>query len=87
MYEVVLYPAAQERYAKADRALARKIARCLAQLEQNPRVHPNIKPLKDNFSGYDRYRAGDYRIIYSIDNQAKLVLVEAIEHRSKAYGS
>lgn len=37
MYEVLLHPDAQNVYANADKALAKKIARCLQQLEQNPR--------------------------------------------------
>lgn len=39
-------------HLKADRALAKKIARCLEQLEQNPRSPPNIKALKGDYTGY-----------------------------------
>lgn len=87
MYEVILYPDAQEFYATADKALAKKIARCLEQLEQNPQAHPNIKPLKGNYSGYYRYRIGDYRVIYSIDDEDMQVLVDTIAHRSQVYDS
>ena len=55
MYEVVLHPDAQKVYVNADQALAKKIARCLQQLEQNPRSHPNIKALRGEYSGYYRY--------------------------------
>ncbi|MDF5728122.1 MAG: type II toxin-antitoxin system RelE/ParE family toxin [Rhizonema sp. PD38] len=87
MYEVVLYSDAQQFYATADKALSKKIARCLEQLEQNPRFHPNIKLLKGNYSGYYRYRVGDYRIVYLIDDEAMQVLVNAISHRSQVYDS
>jgi mRNA interferase RelE/StbE len=69
----------------ADAVLAKKIARCLEMLEQTPRSHPNIKALKGTYAGYYRYRVGDYRVIYSVDDQAKQVLVEAIVHRREAY--
>jgi mRNA interferase RelE/StbE len=36
MYEVLLYPDAQAAYASADKALAKKIAKFLQQLEQTP---------------------------------------------------
>lgn len=85
MYEVVLHPVAQEAFASADRALIKKIARCLTQLEQNPRIHPNIKPLKGNYGGYYRYRIGDYRVIYLIDDEKMQVRIETIVHRSTAY--
>ncbi|MDK2462165.1 type II toxin-antitoxin system RelE/ParE family toxin [Aphanizomenon sp. PH219] len=49
--------------------LAKKLARCFQTLEENPSFHPNIKPLKGNYSGYYRYRVGDYRVVYSIDDE------------------
>lgn len=51
MYEVLLHPDAEEVYIKADKALAKKIARCLEQLEQTPRSHPNIKASKEIMQG------------------------------------
>ncbi|MBC7972566.1 MAG: type II toxin-antitoxin system RelE/ParE family toxin [Verrucomicrobia bacterium] len=51
-------------YASAALALAKKIARCLEQLQQTPRTHPNIKALKGRFAGYYHYRIGDYRLVY-----------------------
>ena len=85
MYEVRLHPDAQTTYTKADRALARKIARCLQQLEKTPRSHPNIKALTGNFIGYYRYRIGNYRVIYSVDDSIVQVYVIAIAHRSEVY--
>ena len=85
MYEVLLHPDAQEVYINADKALAKKIARCLQQLEQNPLLHPNIKSLKGDYVGYYRYRIGDYRVIYSVDDEIVEVFVVAIVHRSEAY--
>jgi mRNA interferase RelE/StbE len=32
-----------------------------------------------------RIRVGNYRIIYSVDNQAKLVFVHYVRHRREAY--
>ena len=85
MYEVLLHPDAQKVYVKADKALAKKIARCFQQLEQTPRLHPNIKALKGDYVGYYRYRIGNYRIIYSINDELSQVFVVMIFHRSEAY--
>jgi len=85
MYEVVLHPNVQAFYIRADKALAKKIARCLEKLEQTPRFHPNIKALKGKFSGYYRYRIGDYRVIYSIDDRVMVVAVVEIAHRGEVY--
>jgi mRNA interferase RelE/StbE len=64
MYEVILHPDVQEVYVNADKAFAKKIARCLQQLEQTPRSHPNIKALKGDYAGYYRYRIGyDHSVV------------------------
>jgi mRNA interferase RelE/StbE len=35
--------------------------------------------------GYYRYRIGDYRVIYSVDDDLAQVFVVLIAHRSEAY--
>ena len=62
-YKVQLSLSAEKFFVKCDRILAKKLARCFKILETNPRFHPNIKPLKGNYSGYYRYRVGDYRVV------------------------
>jgi mRNA interferase RelE/StbE len=43
------------------------------------------KPLKLGLEGLHSARRGDYRVIYRIDDERRLVTVMAIEHRSDAY--
>ena len=85
MYKVRLSLEAEKVFAKSDRALAKKLARCFKNLENDPRSHPNIKPLKDSYSGYYRYRVGDYRVVYSIEDNLVVVNVIIIAHRSKVF--
>ena len=54
-------------------------------LKINPRSHSNIKPLKGELAGYYRYRVGDYRVVYSIDDEQKQVFVLIIKHRGEVY--
>jgi mRNA interferase RelE/StbE len=68
MFEIILSPEAREFYARADRPLARKLARCFAQLEHDPRRHNNVKRLSGSLSGRFRYRIGDWRAVYQIDD-------------------
>ncbi|MGB6298988.1 MAG: type II toxin-antitoxin system mRNA interferase toxin, RelE/StbE family [Rivularia sp. (in: cyanobacteria)] len=44
-----------------------------------------MKSLKGNLAGYSRYRIGDYRVIYQIDDENKQVIISNIVHRSEAY--
>jgi mRNA interferase RelE/StbE len=85
MYKVVLLPKAERAFARADAALAKKLAGCFESLEADPLRHPNIKPLTGPLKGLFRFRAGDYRILYQIVVPIKTVYVVRIAHRKEAY--
>lgn len=85
MFEIILSPEAAEFFAEAAASLAQKLARCFAQIERDPRRHNNIKRLSGEFAGYSRYRVGDWRVIYSVDDRARRVHVLSIAHRREVY--
>ena len=85
MFEVILSPEVEAFYAASDAPLARKLARCFAQLEHEPRRHNNMKRLSGEFAGLLRYRVGDWRVIYRIDDPAHRVLVLSVAHRREVY--
>ena len=84
MVEVRLTRDAQAFYEAADKVLARRLNRCFDQLQQNPYAHPNIRRLKGSLAGQWRYRVGDWRVIYRVEDE-QVVTVLLIVHRSKAY--
>ena len=76
---------AGEFFEAASASLQRKLDRCFEMLKINPRTHPNIKMLKGDLDGYYRYRVGDYRVVYYIDDEQKKVFVTIIAHRREVY--
>ncbi len=54
-------------------------------LRKNPYFGPNIKRLKGKLSEYYRYRIGDYRLFYKIDNEKIIIFVIDIADRKNAY--
>jgi len=44
-------------------------------------------PLRAPFQGLWRARRGDYRVRYRIDDERRLVIVVAVDHRRDAYRS
>lgn len=84
-YTVVISIDAQEFFESASAALQKKLDRCFERLKVDPRNYSNIKLLKGELLGYYRYRVGDYRVIYEIDDDLKRVTIIFIAHRSKAY--
>jgi mRNA interferase RelE/StbE len=85
MFEVILSPEGQAFFAAANPPLAGKLARSFAHLERDPRRHNNIKRLSGKLAGRLRYRVGDWRVIYRIDERARQVHVLVIAHRSEVY--
>ncbi len=81
LYSVVVSLDAQEFFEEASASLQRKLDRCFEMLKINPCTHPNIKMLKGDLDGYYRYRVGDYRVVYYIDDEQKQVVVTIIAHR------
>ena len=55
------------------------------QLRANPYFGPNIKKLKGELERYYRYRIGNYRLFYLIEEQKVLVVVVDLKHRQRSY--
>lgn len=55
------------------------------QLRTNPFYGTNIKKLKGEFEGYYRYRVGNYRLFYIIENDKVLILITDFRHRQSSY--
>ena len=54
-------------------------------LRNNPFFGGNIKKLKGEYKDIYRFRLGDYRLFYKIDEQEHLVFIIDIESRQGAY--
>jgi len=83
-FKVTLTPAPAKYLERLrDEALKRRFIKALRALETNPRPPGSVK-----LQGADelyRVRAGDYRIVYQIQNAVLVVLVLQIGHRREIY--
>ena len=59
-----------------------RIVNAIDRLKENPYLGTT---LKGNLTGLRRLRVGDYRIVYEIQQDALIVLVVRVAHRSDAY--
>jgi len=55
------------------------------QLRNNPFFGPNIKKLKGKLEDYYRYRIGNYRLFYMVDEEKVIVFIVTIKDRKDAY--
>jgi len=82
-YRVEFGPAAARQFKKLIRPVQEVITKRLEELAINPRP-PGVKKLQGEENLY-RVREGDYRIVYEIQDQALLVIVVKVGHRSDVY--
>lgn len=85
MYRVELSREAQRFYERCDKAVSIKLARCFESLEKNPRAGNNVKALKGHYAGSYRYRLGDLRVVYTINDRGVSVYVITVAKRSDVH--
>jgi mRNA interferase RelE/StbE len=85
VYRIVLSASSALFFEKATTTLQRRLDRCFNTIALDPKRHPNIKPLKGKLAGHYRFRLGDYRIVYRIDENDKVVIVAVVAHRRDVY--
>jgi mRNA interferase RelE/StbE len=83
-YRVLLEQAAQRDFRALDPRLAQRVRERLLSLEENPRPL-GVRKLRDIHPPRYRLRAGDWRILYTVDDLKREVRIYRIKHRSQAY--
>jgi mRNA interferase RelE/StbE len=81
-YSVIVQRRAQKRIARFPTNIQNRIEESLQALSDEPRP-PGSRTLQGR-EGW-RIRAGDYRVVYEIDDTAREVLVVDIGHRRDIY--
>ena len=82
-YRVVISRRVRKQLQRLDRADQRRIGAALDLLGDNPRP-PRCRPITGLDDTY-RVRVGDYRIVYSIHDDVRIVAIIRIGHRRDVY--
>jgi mRNA interferase RelE/StbE len=82
-YQIVLTSAARKQLGALPRDVQARIAPVILTLGDDPRPH-GARKLKGGSDEY-RIRVGDYRVVYTIDDDNNIVLIVAVAHRRDVY--
>lgn len=83
-YSVEFASEATAALEKLTKTIKRQVSDKIDWLAENfEQITP--QPLSSELSGYFKLRAGDYRVIYEFDTQAKVIFIDKIGHRSQVY--
>ena len=80
MYKAIFSRRAQKAFLDLPDTEARKIKESIEKLRQNPKIHGTIKLENVPAASY-RYRTGNYRILFDINDDAKMVEILDIRKR------
>lgn len=83
VYEVIINSSAQKDIRKLPAQEVKKIVPAIRLLTNDPRPF-GCKKLVTTKNTY-RVRVGNYRILYCIEDQIRIVEVSAVKHRREAY--
>lgn len=84
VYNAIWHEESLKDLKKFNRTIAKKIV----EKVKNYLIQDPIKlgtSLKGNLKGFYRYRIGDYRVIYVIDQAEKKIIILNVNHRKKIY--
>ncbi len=84
MYQIELRRRAQRVLDRLPKSDFQAVVQAIKELVQTPRPR-GVEKVKG--TGLWRIRQGDYRIIYSINDNQQLVIVVRIGHRKEVYRS
>lgn len=82
-YSIELRPSAARELVNLPRDVQRRLARVIDGLEMNPR--PAGAKMLEGPGRLLRVRVGDYRLVYRVDDSARVVEVIRAAHRSAVY--
>jgi len=82
-YSLEIKQSAQKELDALDDSVFRRIDRKILALADNPRP-PGCKKLR-GYRDQWRVRVGDWRVVYLIDDEAKLVTITRVAHRREVY--
>lgn len=83
MYEVLIEKNAERDYKNIPFDIFTKIKESILSLKINPRPY-NSKKLHGSKNDW-RIRIGDYRVLYDINDEDKIVKIFRIKHRKDVY--
>jgi len=81
-YRLEIKSSAVKEIKKLPKRDLKKVLAKIGALSENPRPHDSVK-----LSGEEKYRirCGDYRIVYTIEDQVLVIYIVKVGHRREVY--
>ena len=84
MYQIIFKQSANKELMQISKLAISKVITAIGGLAFNPKP-VGIKKLKNSSEDLYRIRVGDYRIIYAIEDEIRIINIRKIGHRKDIY--
>ena len=85
MFELFFHKKAQKSYKNIDKSIIRKFNKAIENLKINPYLGKDIKKLKGKLTGKYRLRIGSFRVVYRVEKERNIILIESVGGRGGIY--
>jgi len=85
MSEVIVHRRALRYLQRLSHPDRERVRTALAHLAENPAAYLGVVPMAGEWTGYQRIRIGDLRVIFWYDEQDDLIYVDHIGPRGDIY--
>jgi len=83
MYTIIILPKVQKVLRKFQDPLLKRLLTAIRNLKNDPRPQGAIKLTGEENAW--RIRVGDYRILYTIEEEIRIITIEKVAHRKDVY--
>lgn len=86
MYRIETTPTFEEDIKKLDRQVAKQVIEKMEYLAEHPEfLRFKVKYLPKHLRGLQKYRVGDWRVLFWVDHQKKEITLYGVDHRGTIY--
>ena len=85
-YQLLSTPTFDQAFKRLDPFIAREVGKKLTWLSAHPEVLRHaVRYLPTELHGLQKYRVGDWRVLFWVDHAKRTITLYTVEHRSKIY--
>lgn len=84
MYRLAFVPQVEHDLKRLDNPICQRVLDKVQWLSEHAHQLPH-QPLSGKWTGTYKLRVGDYRVVYGLDHDKKMLIIYAVGHRREVY--
>jgi len=85
MYKVFTTSNFRNDFDNLDKKVSERIKKKLKYLAENPDLAVRVKYTPESLNNLNKYRIGEWRVLFWVDNDKEEIVLYAVKHRREVY--